>query len=273
MANADLLTYEPRFDVDREQWFVDLDITTPPTPNLFIRLGLVRYQEHTIHPDLCVSEPVVVWSQLLPKRSVSVRVEETQVDGKNQTMPSQREGDGPGYSIVCEAQGWSHKGVQMPVDPRKASGKNPDQVRSDPDRLALPKVRFRLVHESSRDGVLRRIPMGYQEAYLKADAAKSRRLAEEALDASSAGDTLGCAALDDVKSESAASRCSVAFAVSKANVAALGEGQLYVYAEEVETYMPATYAREPAHLPDIFDPKTFVESGSRFAARINVELP
>lgn len=250
MAVADLLTYEPRFDVDREQWFVDLDITAPETPNLFIRLGLVRYQEHTIHPDLCVSEPVVVWGQLLPERTFSAWVDEVPPVQKSQAQPSLNGGDGSGYSFVCKVSGLSYKGMRLPERPSEIGDPNPD-------RLNLAKVRFKLVHESVRDGVMRRIPMGYSEAYLKEGEIVDQRRVE-----------CSTPTRDITKSQ-----CSVTFNLLQSDVDALGEGSIYVYAEEVETFMPATYPNEPAYVADIFDPNTFLESGSRFAARLDVEMP
>lgn len=66
-----LLTYQPKFEWRDEQWYVDIDIDPLDLPYPFVRLGLVRYQPHA-HPDLQVSEPVVEWVQLLPRRTVSI---------------------------------------------------------------------------------------------------------------------------------------------------------------------------------------------------------
>ena len=41
-----LLTYEPYFDVDQERWFVDVALDPFDAVEPFVRLGLVRYQEH-----------------------------------------------------------------------------------------------------------------------------------------------------------------------------------------------------------------------------------
>ena len=68
-----LLTYEPRFDVGAEEWYVDLHINEASVPDPFVRLGLVRYQPHA--PEAFrVSEPVVEWTQLLPQREATVEV-------------------------------------------------------------------------------------------------------------------------------------------------------------------------------------------------------
>ncbi len=66
--NVDLLTYEPRFDIDREQWYVDVTLDPGPMIAPFIRLGVVRYQEHAPR-DLQVSEPAEPYHfQLLTNR-------------------------------------------------------------------------------------------------------------------------------------------------------------------------------------------------------------
>ncbi len=68
-----LIAYEPRFDVDKEEWFVDFKLTAGQMAEPFVRLGLVRYQPHT-REDLQLSFPVVQWAQLLPKRTASITV-------------------------------------------------------------------------------------------------------------------------------------------------------------------------------------------------------
>jgi hypothetical protein len=68
-----LLTYEPYFDVDQERWFVDVALDPFDTVEPFVRLGLVRYQEHA-PSHLQVSEPVVEWAQILPRRTLRVVV-------------------------------------------------------------------------------------------------------------------------------------------------------------------------------------------------------
>lgn len=67
-----LLTYEPCFDLDREEWYVDVDLHPARATDPFVRFGLVRYQEHSINEDLMVSEPVVAWTQILPARNVTL---------------------------------------------------------------------------------------------------------------------------------------------------------------------------------------------------------
>lgn len=66
-----LVTYAPRFDPEREEWFVDVTLDPGPSPEPFVRLGLVRYQPHT-EPALRCSSPVVQWAQLMPDRRIEV---------------------------------------------------------------------------------------------------------------------------------------------------------------------------------------------------------
>ncbi|MFM0489703.1 hypothetical protein [Paraburkholderia graminis] len=68
-----LATYMPRFDVRTEQWHVDTDIEHPSEAEPFVRLGLVRFEEHAAR-YIHVSYPVVQWTQLLPRRPVQVDV-------------------------------------------------------------------------------------------------------------------------------------------------------------------------------------------------------
>jgi hypothetical protein len=70
--NVSLLTYEPRFDPVQSLWNVDVALSALDLPEPFIRLGLVRYQQHAPR-HLQVSEPVVEWVQLLPERTVIAR--------------------------------------------------------------------------------------------------------------------------------------------------------------------------------------------------------
>jgi hypothetical protein len=69
-----LLTYEPRFDIDYERWYVDIRIDAGELPEPFIRLGLVRFQPHA-RPEIQVSEPIAQWVQLMPKRTIRVAIE------------------------------------------------------------------------------------------------------------------------------------------------------------------------------------------------------
>jgi hypothetical protein len=67
-----LVTYAPRFDVENEEWYVDVTLEHPFEAEPFLRLGLVRYQEHAA-TELQVSYPTTQWIQLLPRRDVEVK--------------------------------------------------------------------------------------------------------------------------------------------------------------------------------------------------------
>ncbi len=69
-----LATFEPKFDIETEEWFVDVMMEHPFEAEPFVRLGLVRYQPQA-PADLQVSFPVVQWVQLLPRRDVRARLE------------------------------------------------------------------------------------------------------------------------------------------------------------------------------------------------------
>jgi hypothetical protein len=68
-----LLTYAPRFDVDTERWYVDVDIDPGASPDPFLRVGLVRFQPHAAR-NLQVSFPTAEWVQIVAKRR-EVRLE------------------------------------------------------------------------------------------------------------------------------------------------------------------------------------------------------
>jgi hypothetical protein len=68
-----LLTFEPYFDIDAEEWFVDVAMDAARATDPFIRLGLARYQPNAVNDQLGVSTPVRVWTQLLPRRTLCVQ--------------------------------------------------------------------------------------------------------------------------------------------------------------------------------------------------------
>ena len=67
-----LLTFEPYFDVEAEEWYVDVPMSLARATDPFIRFGLVRYQENAVADELKVSPPVRVWTQLPPQRELEV---------------------------------------------------------------------------------------------------------------------------------------------------------------------------------------------------------
>jgi hypothetical protein len=72
-----VLTYAPRFDVDMEQWYADVEIDPGVAPDPFLRLGLVRFQPHA-NRRLQLSQPVHEWVQITGfKRRVSLDFDQT----------------------------------------------------------------------------------------------------------------------------------------------------------------------------------------------------
>jgi hypothetical protein len=139
--DVSLLTYEPCFDLDREEWYVDVDLHPTLATDPFVRFGLVRYQEHSISQELMVSEPIVAWAQILPHRSVTL----THTSEKDCIRLN---------AIVC---GQASDGV-------KAIGGLTRPLTSDEsDTLALlrrPVMQMTIVHEGlTANGVLTRTPV------------------------------------------------------------------------------------------------------------------
>lgn len=66
-----LVTYAPLFDPEAEEWYVDVTLPPGKSADPFLRLGLVRYQQHT-RPALRTSRPVTQWVQQMPDREVVV---------------------------------------------------------------------------------------------------------------------------------------------------------------------------------------------------------
>ncbi|WP_037317377.1 hypothetical protein [Ruegeria halocynthiae] len=76
-----LLTYVPRFDPEKETWYVDVTLEDSEAAETFVRFGLVRFQPHT-RPALRCSRPVRQFVQPLPERIVDVtRIPENEGDG------------------------------------------------------------------------------------------------------------------------------------------------------------------------------------------------
>lgn len=226
---ASLLTYEPCFDIDREQWFVDIDIDLPLTADPFVRFGLVRYQRHALE-GLEASEPIALWTQLLPDRSVEVTSRWT-------------------------AKQWQVVGVRVhgtaSIAFHEIKPTEGDVIRmvEKNDPLALlrtPFMSLRLVHESRSGTHVRRseIPLGPDGRLLEVQGSKDPQLQSEWRFGSF---PLPQDILDD-----------------------LGPGELYLYLEERDRRMPAAYAKEPVAQAEMFDPEGYVASGPRFAARIAI---
>lgn len=95
--NVSLLTYEPKFDIGEECWYVDAEISPLAFAYPFVRLGLVRYQPHA-PMEWQVSEPIVEYIQLMPQRNVVVNVERSA--GASSGHPVRIDVYGPGSDLV-----------------------------------------------------------------------------------------------------------------------------------------------------------------------------
>ena len=130
--DVSLLTFDPYFDIDREEWFIDVPMHLARATDPFIRFGLVRYQPQSIRGELKVSAPVRVWSQLPPHRHVSVTYDRL---GKSD------------ISVHVRVAGPSSDGVSPLPDKLKYSFAHPEHnaVR----RGSTLQVTLPLVHEGA----------------------------------------------------------------------------------------------------------------------------
>lgn len=142
-----LLTFEPCFDLDREEWYVDIDLKPNRATDPFVRFGLVRYQEHAISPDLSVSYPVVCHAQVMPRRDLALE---------------RRKGENGNGVLRITLTGHGATGIQ-PLDLDsilKGDPRLPD-LRASFGTLARPEVRVTVFHETGEDGdVTLRTPLG-----------------------------------------------------------------------------------------------------------------
>jgi hypothetical protein len=104
-----LLTYKPKFDVVDELWYVDAEISPLALAYPFVRLGLVRYQRHA-PPEWQVSEPIVEFVQLLPRRHVIVTLEP-------------RHAMAEGYPVRVDVHGPGSDAVALREDPADIQAK------------------------------------------------------------------------------------------------------------------------------------------------------
>jgi len=135
-----LLTFEPYFDIEAEEWFVDVAMDAARATDPFIRLGLVRYQPNAINDDLRVSTPVRVWTQLPPLRTLTTRHRLTD------------NGDIVLHAVV---RGQASDGIKPIPSDAQFILKNPN-AQAVWDRLQSPKMLLNIVHETEDDDFGRR---------------------------------------------------------------------------------------------------------------------
>ena len=221
-----LVTYEPLFDVETEEWYVDVSLDHAFEACPFVRLGLVRYQRHAPR-ELQVSFPTVQWVQLLPERGAWLITED---QGKEKSTWLTVEGLGP-------------------VDAGSTDGG---------DSSVGTRMTARLVTEyKNAAGLLcRRVgPL------LKVDAVSEERSSRT--DAAYQGPRWKWTRQIDVDEADRASE-------------GLVDVTHYVYIEEREAYLPATYAKEPVSAKEAsgeLDACNHAESGPRYAVRLPLRRP
>jgi hypothetical protein len=81
-AQVSLISYEPRFHISENLWFVDIHVDVGLAPDPFIRLGVVRFQPHAREDReaevkgesraIRCSAPSVAWAQVMPVRRFAV---------------------------------------------------------------------------------------------------------------------------------------------------------------------------------------------------------
>lgn len=240
MREVSLLTYKPCFDINREEWYVDVDLDPRRAADPFIRFGLVRYQEKAISGtpdhvfnDAHCSTPVTVWSQLLPERTLTVTLSPPAANGARR--------------LRLTAEGHGQLGVkEIAIDdafPNLPAEKR-EVMRKDFATLQRPMLRAFIFHETSdATGLTRRTNLlDEPEGYLRIYAKQRNETLEWTRDVE----------------------------LSDACLNAYGPGSCVVYVEEVDRRMPASYPIEPITPTKMFEDNTFQESGPRFSARIAI---
>jgi hypothetical protein len=240
--DVSLLTYEPCFDLDREEWYVDVDLQTDRPSEPIVRFGLVRYQENAL-PGLEVSRPVTVLAPVLPARDVDITMDEAA-----RTL-----------SIVVYGRGSTgirdlqpEKSLLDLVDSRLAA----ERAR-DFDTIKQPLLRIALFHETID---YNNQPTHREPIPLDLCAAADGMLEVKPLpiDQRSGNN-------EERSREILEWRCEIEL---PPDLDGFGPGQLVAHIEEVDRRMPATYREEPVQVSDIFDKETFLDSGPRFIARV-----
>lgn len=223
--DVSLVTYEPRFDIETEQWYVDIDIEHQFEAQPFVRLGLVRYQPNAPE-DLQVSFPATQWVQLLPRRDAWIITEQHGAERRTFVTveglgPVETESDGSNNGVGHRL--WAHVVSEYVNDaglPCRYTGRREVLTLEATDLGAGGAVMYQ--------GPRRRWSKGID--------------------------------IDPLVSESVELR----------------NAKHYVYLEERESYLPATYAREPVSGAVARGEKGdgrghHLESGPRFIARLPLQ--
>lgn len=228
-----LLTFEPYFDIDAEEWFVDVAMDAARATDPFIRLGLVRFQQNAVGDELRVSTPVRVWTQLPPRRTLSI-----------QPRPA-KNGDIALHAVV---RGQASDGIKpLPDDAAEfllndlKDQKAAAARRAVWNRLQVPKMVLKVVHETEDDNLGRR----------QADVFPSETTN-----------------FDTGTIEDGEMVWSISVTMPQSRLNDLGPGQFVAIVEEIEERLPATYPKEPIKLTDLLKDEVVLQSGPRFIARV-----
>lgn len=227
-----LLTFKPYFDIDAEEWFVDVAMVAARATDPFIRLGLVRYQPNTLNGEqLEVSTPVRVWTQLPPRRTLCVR-------------PQPKDGAIELHAVV---RGQASDGIKpLPDDAADVLLNNINDAASAArravwNRLQVPKMVLRIVHETEDGNFGRRQTNVFPSKTTDFDIGKIEN-----------GETVW----------------STSVTIPQSRLKDLGPGQFVAVVEEIEERLPATYPNEPIKLTDLLNDDIVQQSGPRFIARV-----
>ncbi|KQZ81534.1 hypothetical protein [Pseudomonas sp. Root562] len=245
-----LLLFEPHFDVDREEWYVDVPLRRRKSADPFVRFVLVRYQQHTAEGFEKTSPPVESWAKLLPLRDVEVicSYKERCKDKckEQEKCDDEANAETKDWCVSVLVKGLSHRGPSMA----------PGLTGSDE---AVPRMRMRLFHESVLGDAapLSQAPLRRRPVLLPDD--PDGHKFERGVPWHRVADGLD--------------ECKFVATITAQRRAKLGSGNFVVFLSEFERFMPATYTddfAEPVTWDDIKNKDTLVESGARFSVRIEV---
>jgi len=231
--NVGLILFTPRFNMEEEYWYADVDLGPRQASDPFVRLGLVRYQPNTA-AALRVSNPVTQWIQLLPERKVTV------VSKKDKLKVN-----------VTGLATENAKEIDYKVDPPADESEESSRARIDRQTAAAsPLIRAVLARETTNE----KYGSQRETLVLKTDTETGKE-AHAVLITNSVKNGLGNWELDiDRKLLETADQ----------------GGQFVLYLEEIEMRRPATYENEPVSPTDLFMDDPFVSSGPRFAIRVEL---
>ncbi|WP_424830338.1 hypothetical protein [Ruegeria sp.] len=242
-----LAVYEPRFDVEREEWYIDVTLDAPMAPEGFVRLGLVRYQPNSI-PELRCSRPVVQWAQPLSARSVYAR--------KNGTG-----------RITVEMTGAAPK-ERKPI--AALSGAEPLRGVDLSALTCQPAMRLTLFREVANAGETQRVLLRRRDV-INVNTIGANEDASDALHADNV--LVSPERLTDPlarwRHTIDLKEYTVGFGADAEDTASRGNLRLLV--EEIEHFRPASYAEEPlASATDAAWQNQLQEAGPRFSAILNL---